>query len=326
MEWRFNGHECVAAFSSQRFEKLKSGSKPVEFYSSWEGEFAMGRSYGLFAGSILFAASVATVIQPARGADFSLFGAIKSQTYVQNTPAATLTPQLDLFGDPGIDGFGGFLLPNSPGSVSSATITGPAPASVTLNPGNSFNFDQWYSSQSALNSAFPNGGYTLTANTADDGQKAFSLSLIGDAYPAAPFITNYIALQSANVSQPITLDWAAQPGGTAIDPLTFLIADQDRDTIYQSPFPNQPGALNGTDTSAVIPAGTLSPGQTYLGELAFYNGIDEDTTTYPGALALVGYQSFTDFYINDPATVPEPGTLAILSFASCLGLRRRRNM
>jgi hypothetical protein len=107
-------------------------------------KLVMGKICGLYAGSILFIAAASTLVRPAWGADFSLFAVVKQQTYVQNGPSAPLTPQLDLRGDPGVDGFGAVILPNSPSSISSATITEPNPANVTLTSGSGFNNYPWY--------------------------------------------------------------------------------------------------------------------------------------------------------------------------------------
>jgi hypothetical protein len=63
--------------------------------------------------------------------------------------------------------------------------------------------------------------------------------------------------------------------------------------------------LNGTATTVLIPAGTLSPGTTYQGRLLFAKA-NLDTTSYPGALGIAGYFKETRLTVRTTGTVPAP--------------------
>jgi hypothetical protein len=51
-------------------------------------------------------------------------------------------------------------------------------------------------------------------------------------------------------------------------------------TLWKSPDPTTPGALNGTATSVTIPANTLQAGSNYLGYVGFYHFVGVSNATY----------------------------------------------
>ena len=78
----------------------------------------------------------------------------------------------------------------SGGSASGASLTLPNSTVVPMTFDSTTN--QWlttvqvYSSQSALDAAFPSGAYAITVNANTDGTKVFNLTEGSDAFPNAP--------------------------------------------------------------------------------------------------------------------------------------------
>lgn len=188
--------------------------------------------------------------------------------------------------------------PNVQGSVLGATV------SASGIPAQDLSFDdnvQWFSfnakfaSQTALDSATPSGNYTLVINTLNQGQKTVTLNLPAETFPAAPHISNWTAAQSIDPTKDFTLKWDAFAGGTTNDFILVLMGDANTGVVaLRSPDPFRAGALKGTSTSVVIPAGTLQPSATYQMEITFVKIKSQNTTSYPGAVGVVGFNSFTD--------------------------------
>jgi hypothetical protein len=189
------------------------------------------------------------------------------------------------------------VAPSVSGSVLSATVSASGGAAQTLD------FDaivEWYSfnakfpSQAALDAAAPTGTYTLVIGTLNQGQKTVTLNLPAETFPGAPHISNWTAAQAIDPTKDFTLKWDAFGGGTTNDFILILMGTTNGVASFRSPDPFKPGALRGVATSVVIPAGTLQPSTPYQLEITFAKIKSEDTTSYPGAVGVVGFNSFTD--------------------------------
>lgn len=221
-------------------------------------------------------------------------------------------------------------------TIGSSTLTGASAGSYTLSAptsstiqsegngilGISYNSTK-YSTLSSFDAAFPNVNYTLRVNTADNVNPSFTFSLSSDSdYPGAPNVTNLASLQSVNANSLTTIDWTGFTNGSISDFISFGIANQAGQTVYQSPFVGQSGALDGTTTSDTIAAGILQPGQVYDANITFVHIVGTDSTTYSGAEAAAFYSSSTNFTIT---TTPEPAAYAsLLLGAVAIGLLPRR--
>lgn len=150
-----------------------------------------------------------------------------------------------------------------------------------------------FSSVAELNAAFPNGIYFMVFKPGRQGAKTISMSLTGDTYPAStPRISNYAGLQKFNAGVDFTLTWAPL-GGTSNDFVHLEIVDASTNlTRWETPQEGEPRALNGTNTSVVIPAGTLDAGSSYLLYLT-YEKSTLDFASYPGVTGLAGYYNQT---------------------------------
>ena len=141
--------------------------------------------------------------------------------------------------------------------------------------------------------------YTFNFTTLNDGAKSVSLDLSGDTYPNVPRVTNYAALQVANSSAAITVQWAAMTGGSTQDFIMLSVYDnQTGGPVFQTDGPGSPTALNGTSLQATIPLGTLVAGRSYEAEVMFVK-VTDLVTTY--AVAVAGYSKMVSFNLKTTA-------------------------
>jgi len=151
--------------------------------------------------------------------------------------------------------------------------------------------------QESLDLFYPGGNYTIHMTNAHDGTRSGTLALSGDDYPNAPSVVNYSQAQAINPSNDFTLRWSAFLGGTTSD---FIFAQLDAATglVFRTSYtPGAVGALNGTNTSVLIPSNTLAPGRAYSGRIAFVKTVANNTTAYPGVTGAATYFTQTDFFI-----------------------------
>ena len=209
------------------------------------------------------------------------------------------------------------------GSVlTSSTLTPPAGAtgSVTFSPNGSnthIKYKQYYASTSALNAAFPDGNYAFTINTSTPNTYSSTLALSGFTYP-----TDIPTISGAT--------WSG--GNLVIDPSvdTTLSWNTSNDLHLSFNVNNaniSENALNsgsGLPSSYMIAANTLLPGQTYMGQLDFANGVI-DTSQISGVMGAAYYQNSTQFTI---VTTPDPaaGILMLMGVVTLGLLARRRTV
>src|SRR5258708_2621360 len=124
--------------------------------------------------------------------------------------------------------------------------------------------------------------------TAHDGTKNITLNLPTTAYPSALHISNYSAVQAVNSAAQFVLQWDAVAGGTTNDYIGLSVNDSiTGNTIFQTANFGQPGALNGTFTSAVIPRGVLAGRPTASGSTTFMVKVtDAASASVPQVLPL----------------------------------------
>ncbi len=235
-------------------------------------------------------------------ADVSQFNVLKGQMFLQTDA-----------GSPSPAGPSSFVLQcegsgSGMGLLTGMSLTKPNTQVVNLSPDGdqSYRLEQAFGSQTALDTAFPNGSYTLTMVTMNDGTKAVALSLTGDAYPPTPHISNFTAAQAVDPSQAFTLTWDAWAGGTGNDVVQIRIVDSGMQDVFASPEQGQPGGLTGLSTSLLIPARKLRPGQVYGVELLFGRSTDFNQSSYPGATGLAAYFKKVQFPLTTTGTQTGP--------------------
>lgn len=159
-------------------------------------------------------------------------------------------------------------------------------------------FIQRVATQDALDATFPNGAFRIVTQTVNDGSRTGNLTVSGNDYPAPPNLQNFAGAQSIDASAPFALQWNAFVGGTTSDFIFVQIENSQGRVFSTGVFPGDPGALNGTATSVLLPAGTLEPGHAYIGRIAFHKFTLINQGEYPGALGTGGYFTQTDFYLT----------------------------
>jgi hypothetical protein len=248
---------------------------------------------------LIFVVGVFVFVQNSFAGDISFFGIIKEQDFFQTNNAApssdTNSPFL----------FQCFVDSSGPDLIDSASVQLPNSSSRILQPeGNDeFAFREIFSSLSGLNATYGTGTYSLTIDSENDFN-VVQVNFPSDAYPSTPQITNYTAAQAINPSNNFTLAWLPFAGGTVNDFIELRIEGGSGDAVFRSADFGAPDSLNGTNVSVLIPANTLSPGETYHGELMFAHPTTVDTTSIPNATGVIAFTKRTGFELKTTGTPP----------------------
>jgi hypothetical protein len=179
-------------------------------------------------------------------------------------------------------------------SVASAFLQPPAPAAnETLNPDPTdtlLAFQQNFPTQSGLDSAFVTGQYSLQINAVHDGSRLVHMTMLSDAFPNAPHISNWAATQNLSPTTDLKLTWDAFSGTVTQDDIHLLVTDSIGNSVTDV-------LLASTATSFDFPAGTFQSGQIYPSQVQFRHFVSLDYATYPGATGSVRFISRTLFNI-----------------------------
>ncbi len=233
-------------------------------------------------------------------ADVNLMVVVKAQQFEQTGPDLVALRNWDQANDDMPLFFEVFAEATAPDSLVSGTVQMPGGTTVPMSRADTALWLLYpVDTRLDLDTASPEGTYTLNLTTTNDGVKNISLSLTGDTYPNVPKITNFTALQAVASTVATTVQWLAMTGGTTSDFIMCSVFDSDTgDPVYQTAGPGAPGALNGTAVQATIPANTLLPGRAYDAEVLFIK-VTSSSNTY--ATALAGYSKNVDFRIQTTA-------------------------
>jgi hypothetical protein len=197
-------------------------------------------------------------------------------------------------------------------TANSITLTLPntGVSNLVQNPSQleNWNFGAFNTNEAVLGTNFPPATYTFTVNATASNQMvdvSFPASL---AQPGAPHLTNLVAAQSVDSTQPFTLHWDPFTGGASTDFVLAMVGN-----AWQSPNPATSNALNGTSTSVTIPAGTLEPGSTYTASLGFSHPILVTNGTY---VTYVYRATDTKFSLITTAGTAPPPVVTNLSWSA----------
>lgn len=201
---------------------------------------------------------------------------------------------------------------SSPSSVISATVRSPINNTYSLSRDSEFSTDWNYSwgftTINSLNTTFPDGNYTITLQTSNDGTKNLPVTLTGSVYPNTPRISNYNSARSINSSNNFTLTWDPFTGGTVNDLIMVEIRDEYDQEVFTTGI-SGPSSLDGIATGVTIPANTFSSGKTYYGVLRFVKITQINTTSYPIVPIISCYYSETEFTLQTQGNDTTPPSL-----------------
>ena len=223
------------------------------------------------------------------GPDVRFFAVLKGQRWMQTNagPAVTVEGESHVFMS-FVEGNGSELLLGA-----SVVPPGGSPRILDDSNGDNFELQQLFGSKNALDELFPNGDYAVLTEGSTDGSRTNQLLISGDAYPAAPQVSNFAAAQAIDPSSDFTVSWAPISGATENDFVSFEIYDCQDENIISTGPPGSPDALTGAATNFLIRARTLRPGQQYKVKFFVGHFTTFDTNSYPGAMGIAGYVSET---------------------------------
>lgn len=234
--------------------------------------------------------------------DVGIFGVIKEQTFVQESDKIAKLIEPDQNNAPIV--FNVFMDLNSGGSISSATVTPPVGATVSLqSSGGSYEFSYAAAHLLDLNVNYPNGTYTVDIITTHNGTIQQTLTLNGDTYPNVPRVSNFGAAQAITAAASFNLTWDAFTGGTASDFIQVSVLDDNGNELWSSGSPGS--GLDGTATQVTIPANTLVAGTRYQAEIMFAKIVD--FADLSGTTKVAAYTKRTRLKIGTSGTPTETG-------------------
>lgn len=167
-----------------------------------------------------------------------------------------------------------------------------------------------FTSQAELDSAYPDGDYSLQvlingAQNALDG-----ITITGQTPGAHPYFTNFDAFQNADPSQSLTFEWTNVNTSAQGAHLSMEIEGAPGYDDFDLDIPG----INLTSSSGTLPANSLLPNSKYTATL-FYE-VPSYTNDAPSIVA--GYEVLTQaaFWTTDASVGPHPASALTVSIES----------
>ncbi len=189
------------------------------------------------------------------------------------------------------------LLSPTNNPVTGAQLGLPGGSSITITNlfGSMFMNAEEYASQAALDAARPAGNYTLQA-TRSSGSQSLTVSHQAADWPPTPQILNLPALQNADASSAVVVQWNGFTGAGANDSISFTL-DLGGGEYFVAPDPCAPIVLEKTATSITLPSNLMVAGRTYNASLTYHHLSTFDTNTIPDIIAMSGTTKDLNFQI-----------------------------
>ena len=239
-------------------------------------------------------------------ADVSFVAVAKTQGFAQFNPHIALLDVEEEDEDDPLS-FEVFVQGSEEGSVTSGVVEIGTDSYDLSADGESWYYSQRFENKADFDEAFPSASsYVITVVTPSDDSNMIVLDLSADSYPNIPFITNWTALQSADPSGEITIEWQPFDGGTTEDHISVGIQLEDPGAgggVLETPVPGEAGALDGTATSLSIPAGTLEQGKRYTVNVSFYRIVGTGGGSVESAAAFGKQNRFRIITTTDSDTI-----------------------
>ena len=183
-------------------------------------------------------------------------------------------------------------------SAGSVTLPNGTAYNLTAGPvGGYLFYNAMPASESALNTAYPSGGYTLRFTPTGQAQRVIPMTMPAFSIPV-PKLGNYTAAQSVNAGQDFTLTWNSFTGAAGDDRISLMISDAQGKVVFQAPDLCVPRQLAATATSILLPAKTLASNQTYTATIAFQKVFYASTNTVPQMAGYGALMRETEFTIK----------------------------
>ncbi len=176
---------------------------------------------------------------------------------------------------------------------------------LTNSDGN-FDFETGFTNKLLLDSGYASGYYAWFLVGTNDHTNRPVLVLPAENYPNVPRVSNWTDLQNIEAVQPLNIAWGAFTNGTTNDFILVSVLSADGlTTLATTPALLETNALNGTNFTAQIPAGSLNDNASYLGQLLFMKRSSLNTNSYLGAKGVTGFFRETTFPLTTlPAANP----------------------
>jgi hypothetical protein len=178
-----------------------------------------------------------------------------------------------------------------------------------------FAFTDSAASESALDTAYGAGAYTLAYHGTQDGAATIVVALDADDFPPAPALSNLAAAQFIDPSNNFALTFAPWAAVGSNNYVQLTVLDSGSNVVFATPalfalYPEAP--LNASNTTMIIITnGTLKANQAYTATLTF----TAVTTNFDDGIPFIwgGFFSQTTFIIqtqspetNNPPPPPPP--------------------
>lgn len=179
--------------------------------------------------------------------------------------------------------------------------------------GQSWNIDEDFTTESELDTAYPDGDYSIDA-TVSVGIIREPISITGSFPTDIPFFSGAVAsaLQSFDSTQDFTLTWDAP--SAALEAFIY---------IHDVALDQEVWSIDVTsNTNALIPANTLQDGREYVAGLVFLDKKEDAKSSFTTGKGETVKANATEVSFTVVA-VPEPTSLALLLTLAC-AVRFRR--
>jgi hypothetical protein len=271
---------------------------------------------------LLVIATLAQGGRPSR-ADVTNYNAFKNNEYSQTSNAQPSTA-VGFFATAALS----YSTAGDVANVQVATGGSTSPLTLSSTPGNNFNYGASFSSQAAMNAAFPSGNpYTFQISGGTLGTQSATLNTPStDLFSSIPFLTgtNYSQLQGldSTLSHTIGINGFTPVTGTTDSFIFMTITRQsDNAVVFQQSF------LSASTTSINVAANTFAAGTAYNIDLDYSSRITTANAGFGTSSSLISFEQRTEIGFTT-AAVPEPSSVVLTGVGAAsaiLVLRRRRS-
>jgi hypothetical protein len=155
---------------------------------------------------------------------------------------------------------------------------------------------QTHFSAAARDEYFPDGQVTFKLFDFETNPEA-TLTFTTSAPPPVPAVVNYPEAQAIDPSQPFTLRWNSFDGAGAQDSVWVQIQSWDG-PLFTTAMPGAPGALAGSSTEVVIPAGAFTGREGIQASIGFFKVAEQTSGSLAGSTAITGSYRTTVLELN----------------------------